>query len=100
MKVGKAAGPSGVASEMLKAAGEDGIMWMVDLFNQIILEKIPDDWKKSWMVTVFKGKGDAMDCGSYRGIKLLDNAIKVFQRVIEKRVRRKVNLDEMQFGFR
>ena len=101
MKIAKAAGPSGVASEMLKAAGEDGIMWMVDLFNQIILEeKIPDDWKKSWMVTVYKGKGDAMDCGSYRGIKLLDHAMKVFERVIEKRVRRKVNLDEMQFGFR
>ena len=44
MKVGKAAGPSGVASEMLKAAGEDGIMWMVDLFNQLILEEtIPDN---------------------------------------------------------
>ena len=51
-KVGKAAGPSGVASEMLKAAGEDGIMWLVDLFNQIISEeKIPDYWEKSWMVT-------------------------------------------------
>jgi len=100
-KVGKATGPSGVASEMLKAAGEGGIMWMVDLFNQIISEeKIPDDWKKSWMVTVYKGKGDALDCGSYRGIKLLDHAMKVFERVIEKRVRRNVNLDEMQFGFR
>jgi len=52
------------------------------------------------MVTVYKGKGDAMDCGSYRGIKLLDHAMKVFERVIEKRVRRNVNLDEMQFGFR
>src|ERR671910_1222197 len=41
-----------------------------------------------------------MDCGSYRGIKLLDHAMKVFEGVIEKRVRRKVNLDEMQFGFR
>ena len=100
-KVDKAAGPSGVASEMLKAAGEDGIMWMVDLFNQIISEeKIPDDWKKSWMVTVYKGKGDALDCGSYRGIKLLDHAMKVFERVMEKRVRRNVNLEEMQFGFR
>ena len=53
---------------------------MVDLFNQISLEEnIPDDWKKSWMVTVYKGKGDAMDCGSYRGIKLLDHAKKVLK---------------------
>src|SRR5206468_11430133 len=40
----------------------------LELVNRIICEgKIPDDWKKSWMVTVYKGKGDSLDCGSYRG---------------------------------
>src|SRR5206468_7315013 len=101
MKACKAAGPSGVVSEMIKAAGEAGERWMTDLFNQVIAEgKIPDDWRKSLMVTVYKGKGDALDCGSYRGIKLLDHAMKVFERIIEKRLRAKVNLDDMQFGFR
>src|SRR5207249_8156967 len=32
MKAGKAAGPSGVVSEMIKAAGEAGVRWMTDLF--------------------------------------------------------------------
>jgi hypothetical protein len=101
MKVGKAAGPSGVVSEMLKSAGEDGVLWMTDLFNQIIAEgKVPADWRKSWIVTVYKGKGDALDCNSYRGIKILDQAMKVFEKVIEKRVRSQVTLDDMQFGFR
>src|SRR5207249_1794847 len=101
MKAGKAAGPSGVVSEMIKAAGEAGVRWMTDLFNQVIAEgKIPDDWRKSLMVTVYEGKGDALDCGSYRGIKLLDHAMKVFERIIKKRLRTKVNLDDMQFGFR
>jgi len=100
MKLGKAAGPSGVVTEMLKSAGEDGLRWMTDLFNQIVSEgKIPDDWRKSWIVTVYKGKGDALDCGSYRGIKLLDHAMKVFEKIIEKRVRSQVELDDMQFGF-
>ena len=35
-----------------------------------------------------------------QGIKLLDQVMKVFERVSEKRVRDKVALDEMQFGFR
>ena len=48
--------------------------------------KVPDDWNKSWMVNVYKGKGDALECGSYRGIKLLD--MKVLERVIEGRVRK------------
>ena len=42
MKVGKAAGSSGVVTEMLKASGEDGLTCLEKLFNGIILErKIP-----------------------------------------------------------
>jgi len=51
-------------------------------------------------VCVYKGKGDALECGSYRGIKLLDHVMKVFERVLEERLRRKVSIDDMQFGFR
>ena len=51
-------------------------------------------------VCVYKGKGDALECGSYRRIKLLDYVIKVFERVLEERLRRKVSIDDMQFGFR
>lgn len=100
-KSGKAAGPSGVVGEMLKASGDVGVKWVTALCNAIIKEgKIPDDWKKSWMVNVYKGKGDALECGSYRGIKLLDHVMKVLERVVEKKVRNKVVINDMQFGFR
>ena len=39
--------------------------------------KIPEVRSKSWMVNVYKGKSDALACGSYRGIKLLEHAMKV-----------------------
>ena len=99
---GKAPGPSGVVGDMLKAAGDVGtIQWMTDLCNAVVLEgKIPEDWRKSWMVSVYKGKGNALECGSYRGIKLLDQVMKVLERVIERRVTDKVQIDSMQFGFR
>ena len=48
---------------------------------------------------MYKGKGDALDCGLYRGIKLLDHAMKVFERIIEKRLRSRVELNDMHFGF-
>ena len=100
-KSGKAAGPSGVVSEMLKAAGEEGEKWVADLCNSIVREGcMPVEWNKSWMVNVYKGKGDALVCGSYRGIKLLDHVMKVLERVIENRVRSSVKIDDMQFGFR
>ena len=71
-KSAKVTGPSGVVAEMLKASGPVGVQWVTDLFNKIVHEgKIPSDWRKSWMVREYKGKGDALECGSYRGIKLL-----------------------------
>ena len=45
--------------------------------------KIPEDWSRIWLVNVFKGKGDALTGGSYRGIKLLEHAMKVLEKVIE-----------------
>ena len=45
-------------------------------------------------------KGDALECGSFRGIKLLDQVLKVFERVMERKTKNLVSLDDMQFGFR
>ena len=57
MKLGKASGPSGIGAEMLKAVGEAGVVWVTDMCNAIVKEgKIPNDWTKSWMVCVYKGK--------------------------------------------
>jgi hypothetical protein len=44
MKSAKAAGPSGIAAEMMKSAGEDGVAWVMDICNSIVREgKIPSD---------------------------------------------------------
>ena len=61
---------------------------VTDVCHAVVRDgRIPNDWKKSWMVPVYKGKGDALECGSYRGVKLLDHVMKVLERVIEVRVR-------------
>ena len=40
-----------------------------------------------------------MEYGSYRGIKLLEHAIKVVERIFENRIRLQIDIDDMQFGF-
>ena len=73
---------------------------VTEICNAVVKEgRIPEDWRKSWMVNVYKGKGDALECSSYRGIKLLEHVMKIMERVIEGRVRKIVKIDEMQFGF-
>ena len=44
---------------MMKAYGAFGTKWLNDLINNIVKEGgIPDDWRKSILVPVYKGKGD------------------------------------------
>ena len=72
-KSGKAAG-RGVAADMLKVAGEAGVRWVTDICNEVVRSGVvPVDWKRSWMVNVYKGKENALECSSYRGIKLLEH---------------------------
>ena len=97
LKIGKAAGPTGVVSEMMKAVGGFGSRWMTDLINNIVKEGcIPDT---CILVPVYKGKGDPLVCGSYRAIKLLEQPMKVIERVLVKRIRCQVSIDNMQFDF-
>ena len=100
MKDGKAAGVSGIVAEMLKASGEAGLELFTKLFNIIVKEeKVPSDWEMSVIINCFKGKDDAVEHGNFRGLKLLDRLMKVFERVIEKYIREAVKIDDMQFGF-
>ena len=60
---------------------------------------MPEEWVVSVVVPIFKGKGDAMSCGAYRVVKLLKHAMKIVERVLEDRIRRIVDVEEMQFEF-
>jgi len=100
MKSHKAPGPSGITAEMFKALGHDGIDWLYVILNDFLKqEKLPDDMKESEIVTIYKQKGDALDYGNYRGIKLLEIALKVYERVIERCIRERVHIHDNQFGF-
>ena len=72
MKAGKAPGPSGIEVEMIRAAGDMGASMIRDLAVAIIRDgKVPSDWEQSFIVCLYKGKGDALERGNYRGLKLM-----------------------------
>ena len=100
MKWGKAAGPSEVNKDMIMASGKFDVGVLKKLCQRVLDGKgMPEEWKTSVVVPIFKGKGDVMDCGAYRGVKLLEHAMKIVERVLEKRIRELVKVDDMQFGF-
>ena len=60
---------------------------------------MPDEWQTSVLVPIFKGKGDVTNCNIYRGVKLIEHAIKIVERVLERRIQQLVNIDSMQLDF-
>jgi len=51
---------------MIEATGDIRTQWILDLFNGIVKEgHIPEDWKSSVVLPIYKVKGDPMECGSY-----------------------------------
>ena len=100
MKSGKAAGPSGIIVEMLKAAGSKGIDFLRELTKSVVKHgKIPEDWEMSFILNLYKGKGDALNRGNYRGLKLTEHVMKVMERIVDGMIREMIAIDEMQFAF-
>ena len=44
-------------------------------------------------------KGDVQSCTNYRGIKLMSHTMKIWERVVEARLRQEVDICEQQYGF-
>ena len=100
MSLGKATGPSAIVAEMLKAAGSSGTSMIRDLIEDIIFEnRIPSEWQKSHIVSVYKSKGGALNRSNYRGLKLIDQVMKVLERVVKGFIRQRVVINDMQCGF-
>nr|XP_033510073.1 uncharacterized protein LOC117274821 [Nicotiana tomentosiformis] len=48
-------------------------------------KRMPDEWRWSTMIPLFKNKCDIQNCNNYMGIKLLSHTIKVWEMMVEGR---------------
>ena len=53
----------------------------------------------SFIVCLYKGKGDALERGNYRGLKLTEQVMKVLERIVDDLIRQVVSIDDSQFCF-
>lgn len=55
---------------------------------------------ESTLLPIYKNEGDMIQsCTNYRGIKLMCHKMKLWERVIDARLRRLINISKNQFGF-
>ena len=80
--------------------GKMGIKFLTGLFNKLLAgERMPEEWRRSVLIPIYKNKGDAQCYGNYRGIKLMSHTMKVWERIIEGRLRNSVEISKQQYGF-
>ena len=73
---------------------------LTNIFNDILFKvKLLEEWMLSSLVPIFKKKGDPLNPNFYRGIKLSENAFKLYEKVLDGRLREVVDIDKMQYGF-
>ena len=86
--------------EVWKCLGWFGVVTICKLFNSIMItETIPSAWRDSVLVPIFKEKGYIQEYNNYIGINLLTHTFKMWERVLDRRVRECTDIHESQFGF-
>jgi hypothetical protein len=100
MKGGKTMSPDGIPIEVWKTLRDVAIVWLTKLFNLIFRSNnMPDEWRWNILVSIFKNNGDVQSCTNYQGIKLMSHTMKLWERIIEHRLRGVTNVTENQFWF-
>jgi len=82
---------------MIQATSDTGMQWILDCERRLHPRGL--EVKCGINNLIYKGKGDPMECGSYRGIKLMEHAMTVVERIFEHRNRQQIDIDNMHFGF-
>ena len=104
LKNRKSPGIDGIPAEIFKFGGEEVIRQLYLAICTIWeTETVPQAWKDSIIISIYKNKGDRAECGNSRGISLLSVAGKLLAKILLKRLIKHVSEDlmpETQCGFR
>ena len=99
MKNGKAVGPDDIPVEVWKCLGESALEFLTKLYNITMgSERMPEEWRDSVLIPIFKNKGGVQSCSNYRDIKLIAHTMKLWERVAERRLRSELTFSEQQYG--
>ena len=100
---GKAPGCDIIPNEIYKTGNKAMVCRLTKLFNTAYSTgRIPEEWGKAEICPIYKQKGDYLKCENYRGISLMCHVAKLYESVLEARLRRATEdkLGPWQHGFR
>ena len=99
LKKKKSLGPDEIPHEIFIEADKKTRKIYKEVLNKIHRkEKIPNSWLEGRIKRLYKGKGIEGKCSNGRGITLASNVGKIYERIINERVKKEVTITESQAG--
>ena len=105
LDLSKASGPDCIPVVVLKNCEPELSYILAELFNKCLKEScFPDCWKVSSVVPVFKNVGERSTAKNYRPVSLPSAVIKVFEKLVNKRIVAHLEkcglFSDFRYGFR
>ena len=99
LKRNKSNGPDRIPNEVFIEADEHTKGIYLEILNTIYREEqIPQQWQHGEIKRLYKGKGTKGKCSNDRGITLASNAGKLFERLLNNRIKVETTITESQAG--
>ena len=95
----KSNGPDRIPNEVFIEADEHTKDIYLEALNKVYTEEqIPQQWQHGEIKRLYKGKGTKGKCSNERGITLASNAGKLFERLLNNRIKEETKITESQAG--
>ena len=99
LKRHKSLGPDKIPNEIFIEANTETRQILKQLLEKAHKEEtIPKAWEEGEIIRLYKGKGQKGKCSNEMGITLASNVGKVYERIINERVRQQVRITKAQAG--
>ena len=99
LKRRKSLGPDKIPNEIFIEADPETRNIFCKMIKEIhSKEKIPESWLEGEIKRLYKGKGIKGKCSNERGITLASNVGKVYERILNERIKKEVHITEAQGG--
>ena len=101
LKNNKSTGPNKIKNKFIRYEGGELTKSLSQTFNKIFEnETMPISWNKSNTINIDKGKPDKELLDNKRGISLTNNICKIFEKVMNNRIKSVLSFTEAQTGGR
>jgi len=101
LKRKKATGPDQIPNEaFLEADKRTRSIYKEALNSLVATQTIPEEWQEGKILRLYKGKGKKGKCSNERGITLASNLGKLYERIMNERIKRRISMSDAQAGGR